>query len=224
MPASSNNLSALRRASRGHPPGCLRRRLCAAAAGLLLAAGLPALVRGAETPAARPIAVVPATTATAITTSPGAASTAPLKTIVMLDFELIDDTLETAKDAAQKARLAMISQQLRAAFAENRLYQVLDNAPAAALIEDLSGRFALHDCNGCDVDIGKALKADRVMTAWVQKVSNLILNVNIQIRDVRSGLIMLNKSVDIRSNTDESWTRGIRYMVRSMIEKNQGNR
>lgn len=153
-----------------------------------------------------------------------AAQPAAAKTIAMLDFELIDETGDHTKDAAQQARLALISRQLRAAFTENHLYTVLDNAPAAALIADLSSRFALHDCNGCDVDIGTALKADRVMTAWVQKVSNLIINLNIQIRDVRTGLIMLNKSVDIRSNTDESWTRGISYMVRSMVEKNQANR
>ncbi|MEO5660294.1 MAG: DUF3280 domain-containing protein [Polaromonas sp.] len=141
-----------------------------------------------------------------------------------MNFELIDDTGETTIDVAQKARLAMISQQLRAAFIENRLYKVIDNTPAAPLIADLESRFALHDCNGCDVDIGLALNADRVMTAWVQKVSNLILNINIQIRDVKSGLIMLNKSVDIRGNTDESWSRGIRFMVRSMMDKNQANR
>jgi len=35
---------------------------------------------------------------------------------------------------------------------------------------------------------------------------------------------LLNKSVDIRGNTDTSWERGIRYMVRSMEEKGQGNR
>ena len=160
-----------------------------------------------------------ATTATNVTSSPTAAE----KTVAILDFELIDDTLENAKDEAQKARLQQISQQLRTAFADNHFYRVVDNAPADALIADLSGRFALHDCNGCDVDIGRALKTDRVLTAWVQKVSNLILNINIQIRDVRTGLIMLNKSVDIRSNTDDSWRRGIRYMVRSMVEKNQGN-
>ena len=222
MPASSNNLPAVWRPSPlrwGALPG-----FTAPLVALLLAAAVSGAVQGAETPPATPAVAATATTAATPATAATAAIAVPLKTIVMLDFELIDDTLETAKDAAQKTRLAMISQQLRAAFAENKLYQVLDNAPAAALIEDLSGRFALHDCNGCDVDIGKALKADRVMTAWVQKVSNLILNVNIQIRDVRSGLIMLNKSVDIRSNTDDSWSRGIRYMVRSMIEKNQGNR
>ena len=222
MPASSNNLSGEQHAWQLRLSTLTRFTVPLTA--VLLAVAVAGPARGAETPPAVPAVGATAKTATPVAAPATSAIAAPLKTIVMLDFELIDDTLETAKDAAQKARLGMISQQLRAAFADNKLYQVLDNAPAAALIEDLSGRFALHDCNGCDVDIGKALKADRVMTAWVQKVSNLILNVNIQIRDVRSGLIMLNKSVDIRSNTDESWSRGIRYMVRSMIEKNQGNR
>jgi Protein of unknown function (DUF2380) len=144
--------------------------------------------------------------------------------IALLQFELVDDTGDRASENAQKVRLELISQQLRDAFTENKLYTVLDNAPAAALIADLEKGYALHDCNGCDVDIGHALGADRVLTAWVQKVSNLILNINIQIRDVKTGLIVLNKSVDIRGNTDDSWSRGIRYMVRSMVEKNQANR
>ena len=147
-----------------------------------------------------------------------------LKTIALMKFELVDDTGDRASDEAQKVRLAMISEQLRIAFSESRLYAVVDNAPAAALIDDLESRLALHECNGCDLDIGRALNADRVLTAWVQKVSNLILNINIQVRDVKTGLIMVNKSVDIRGNTDESWSRGIRYMVRSMVEKNQANR
>jgi hypothetical protein len=155
---------------------------------------------------------------------PSAVPATAARTIAMLPFELIDETLDAGTDAAQQARLGMITELLRTQFAKQHLYAVLANAPAAALITDLQSRFDLHDCNGCDVDIGRALHADRVMTAWVQKVSNLILNINIQIRDVRSGLIMLNKSVDIRGNTDESWRRGILYMVRSMVEKNQANR
>lgn len=146
------------------------------------------------------------------------------KSIAIMDFELIDDTGDSSKTEAQQARLGTITQQLRAAFDTEHLYKVTDNAPAAALIADLQNRFSLHDCNGCDIDIGKALKTDRILTAWVQKVSNLILNVNIQIRDVDSGNVVLNKSVDIRGNTDDSWQRGIRYMVRSMVEKHQANR
>jgi hypothetical protein len=152
------------------------------------------------------------------------AADAPLKTIVLLDFELIDGTLDRAADEAQQERLKKISQALRQEFIDRHLYTVLDNAPAQALITDLKGRFKLYDCNGCDVDIGRALGADRTLTAWVQKVSNLILNINIQIRDVKSGLIVLTRSVDIRGNTDVSWLRGVRYMTRSIEENQQGNR
>ncbi len=152
------------------------------------------------------------------------AADAPLKTIVLLDFELIDGTLDRASDEAQRERLRKISDALRQEFKDRRFYTVLDNTPQEALITNLKGRFKLYDCNGCDADIGRALGADRTLTAWVQKVSNLILNINIQIRDVQTGLIVLTRSVDIRGNTDVSWLRGVRYMTRSMEEKQQGNR
>jgi hypothetical protein len=58
----------------------------------------------------------------------------------------------------------------------------------------------------------------------VQKVSNLILNINIEIKEVASGQTILNKSVDIRGNTDQSWSRGISYMVRGMVDKKQNRK
>lgn len=149
---------------------------------------------------------------------------APAKTIVLLDFELIDNGLDHASDEAQAARLQAISAALRQEFIDRHLYTVVDSKPAAALIADLGNRFKLYDCNGCDVDIGKALHADRTLTGWVQKVSNLILNINIQVRDVQSGRIVLTRSVDIRGNTDASWLRGVRYLARSMDEAQQGSR
>ena len=54
--------------------------------------------------------------------------------------------------------------------------------------------------------------ADLAAVGWVQKVSNLILNVNMQIREVGSGRLVRAGSVDIRGNTDEAWRRGIVYL------------
>lgn len=158
--------------------------------------------------------------------SPHAALAAeePLKKIVILDFELIDETLDRAADASQVERIKKASAELRKQFAEKRFYEVVDNEPAQPLIDKLKSGQNLRECNGCEVDIGKALNADRVLTAWVQKVSNLILNLNIAITDVSTGEVVTNKSVDIRSNTDDSWLRGIRYMMRSMEDKQQANR
>jgi hypothetical protein len=147
-----------------------------------------------------------------------------LKTIAILDFELVDDQHELAPASVEYDRLRVIREQVQQAFTANALYRVVDTTPAATLIAQSRSRTALRDCNGCELDIARALNADRVLIGWVQKVSNLILNINIQIEDAATGAVLLNKSVDLRGNTDESWRRGVAALVRSMVEKSQGNR
>lgn len=72
-------------------------------------------------------------------------------------------------------------------------------------------------CNGCEIAMAKALGADYALTGEVQKVSNLILNINLYLRDVHTGDLVRSGSVDIRGNTDESWTRGVRYLLKNII-------
>ncbi|MGN2391336.1 DUF3280 domain-containing protein [Pelomicrobium sp. G1] len=153
-----------------------------------------------------------------------AAPAGPVKSVAVMDFEIIDDSGDQASVSAQRERLAMISRQLREELSQAGLCRVLDNGPAQALIEKYKASQELRQCNGCELDIGKALGADLVALAWVQKVSNLILNINVEIKDVATGATRLNKSVDIRGNTDTSWRRGVSYLVRDMREKGQGCR
>jgi hypothetical protein len=51
----------------------------------------------------------------------------------------------------------------------------------------------------------------------VQKVSNLILNVNIYVRDVATENLVARMSADFRGNTDESWSRAVEYLVRNRL-------
>jgi hypothetical protein len=145
------------------------------------------------------------------------------KTIAILEFDLVDDQRELSPATVEYQRLTAIHDQLQEEFAKHRLYRVIDVGPAVELIRMYQSRSQLHECNGCELDIARSLQADRVLIGWVQKVSNLIININIQIEDAATGAILLNKSVDLRGNTDESWRRGVSYIVKSMIEKNQGN-
>jgi len=149
---------------------------------------------------------------------------AELKTIAILDFDLQDDQVELAPATVEYRRLQAIRNQLQDEFASNHLYRVIDLAPASELIARYRAQASLHACNGSELEIARAPGADRVLVGWVQKVSNLILNINIQIEDAATGTILLNKSVDLRGNTDETWSRGVSYIVRSMVEKDQGNR
>ncbi|MCP4410012.1 MAG: DUF2380 domain-containing protein [Gammaproteobacteria bacterium] len=52
----------------------------------------------------------------------------------------------------------------------------------------------------------------------VQKVSNLILNINVYIADVETNQFIFIKSVDIRGNTDKSWTRGLNWLLRYYLK------
>jgi hypothetical protein len=161
----------------------------------------------------------------AVLWTPGAeARAADLKSVAILDFELVDDQHELSPATIEYERLRVIRDQLQQAFTANQLYRVVDIAPASALVDKYRSQSQLRECNGCELDIARALHADRVLVGWVQKVSNLILNINIRIEDAATGSILLNKSVDLRGNTDESWRRGVAALVRSMVEKNQGNR
>ena len=77
----------------------------------------------------------------------------------------------------------------------------------------------IGECGGCEFDYGNILNAD--ISAWilVQKVSNLILNINLYMVDVKDKKIILTQSVDIRGNTDVSWTKGIKYLIKNHIFK-----
>ena len=51
----------------------------------------------------------------------------------------------------------------------------------------------------------------------MQKVSNLILNINVYMEDAESGKMKFARSIDIRGNTDESWRRGLDYLLRNYL-------
>jgi hypothetical protein len=142
------------------------------------------------------------------------------RTLAVLEVELLDEQGNPATQAAQAVRLRDATAQLRRELAERGLYEVRDAAPAAALERELrAGHEFLYRCDECAAQVGERLGVDLVMTPWVQKVSELILNFNVQLVDVRTGRAVFTKSVDMRGNQDESWTRAVRYLVRDMAEK-----
>ena len=88
-----------------------------------------------------------------------------------------------------------------------------DNAQAGDLIASLKSAQDMSACNGCELRVAKELGASRVGVCWVQKISNLILNMNLRVEDADSGAMRFQRSVDIRGNTDLSWKRGAKALV-----------
>lgn len=137
----------------------------------------------------------------------------------MLDVELTGDVGGPEFAAEHQARLLLASTRLRERLSQTGLYQVVDNTPAQKTIDELKSRYLyLHECNGCDLDVGRQLGADKVLVAWVNRVSGLILSLTYEIHDVATGQIAARKSFDFRGDNDTSWTRAIDYMVRDLKE------
>ncbi|MBS9478034.1 DUF3280 domain-containing protein [Ancylobacter radicis] len=136
--------------------------------------------------------------------------------VAVFDFELLDTSGEfdpRGPKPEEMRRLAQISADVRARLTAAG-YQVVDLAPQQAALTEAA---PLRNCNGCELPIARALGADIEVIGLVQKVSNLILNINFQVRDVATGAVLRAGSADIRNNTDESWARGISYLVRNRL-------
>jgi len=135
---------------------------------------------------------------------------------VVFDFELVDTSLTGEMRGINKdetVRLAKMSPILRDKLSASGRYDVI---PLGA--EEAAAKAAnLQSCGGCDVAIAKKLGADLAITGTVQKVSALILNINIYVRDTKTGELLNAYSADIRNNTDEGWMRGLSYLIRNRL-------
>ena len=158
--------------------------------------------------------------ATTVAAAPTAATAPVPPRLAVLDIELTGDLGGPELKAEHETRLRMASERLRRELANSGLYHVVDNAPAQALIDKLkSQQRYLHDCNGCDLDVGKSLGADEVLVAWVDRVSNLILSLTYEIDDVKTGQIDDRNSYDFRGDNDAAWIHTIHFMVQDMKER-----
>ena len=139
--------------------------------------------------------------------------------IAVFDLELVDSSLQgemAGLDPADQARLRLVQEELQERLQQSGRFELVDTAPVADQVA-VAGR--LWSCNGCEVSIARRLDADLALVGWVQKVSNLILNLNVVIRDTRTREQVFASSVDIRGNTDESWLHGIRYLLDNRLLK-----
>lgn len=155
---------------------------------------------------------------------PAPAATAEVRKALVFDFDLIDDSQEGEVDGLrtdQTQRLVLISEELRKAIRTDGRYELVDLAPIAADIERLR---PIYKCNQCEDDLANRVGAEIVIIGTVQKVSNLILNLNLYVRDAKAGKVVQVMSSDIRGNTDESWIRGVRYVIKNQLfaEKRPG--
>ena len=134
----------------------------------------------------------------------------------VLGFTLIDTSTEGdifGPRADETARIDMLGRRLEEAF-EAQGYTVVDVAPVAERVAEVLN---IARSNGLDAKLARELGADLAVTGEVQKVSNLIITMNVIVRRAADGAVLRAGNADIRSNTDRSWTRGLDYVLENRI-------
>ena len=143
----------------------------------------------------------------------GSVRAEPPTPIAVFDVQLINTSLASSTPE-ELERTHALGRQLREALSRSGRYRVVDLAPVQAALDRAP---ELRNCNGCELPLAREAGARQAAVAWVQKVSNLILNINLKIEDTTTGARIRAGSVDIRGNTDESWTRGLRFLLEDQI-------
>ncbi len=138
--------------------------------------------------------------------------------VAFLGVQFINDHQDyEPTSSAEKARLILLENQFKKELSQTGKYHFV--VISKEIQKKIMDGPVIGSCGGCEMQYGLELKAD--YTAWlvVQKVSNLILNINVYMADSKQKKIIYVKSADIRGNTDESWMRGLKYILQNYLLK-----
>ena len=127
-------------------------------------------------------------------------------------------------DADQKrrdtARVKMVSEVLRDGMAAKPFYELVDTSRANE-VDSPNAWFAadglFRECGGCEAEITRLLGARLSMACVVQKVSNLILSINLYMRDSKTERLVANYSASMRGNTDYTWARSAKWLLKNRL-------
>jgi Protein of unknown function (DUF2380) len=134
--------------------------------------------------------------------------------VAFFGFHLINTSLDS-NTAAEDRRIHQLDELFRQKVDASDRFKIV--AIPRDMQKEVAAGPAISNCNKCGHDFAKRMGADWAAWGTVQKVSNLILNINVYMDDVQNGKPYFAKSVDIRGNTDESWRRGLDYILRHYL-------
>jgi hypothetical protein len=141
--------------------------------------------------------------------------------IAVLSAQMQNDHAEWVPTTnAERQRLMTIEGTFKSMLEASGKYKFAPVIPS--IQERINKDQKMGQCAGCENQYGKEIGVAQVAWIEVQKVSELILNINVYISDVNSGRLVFVKSVDMRGNNDESWQHSIKFLVKNYILQPDG--
>lgn len=137
-----------------------------------------------------------------------------IPSLAFFGFQLINTSLEPTTPV-EVSRIKMLDDLFWQKLGSSGRFKIVPIPPE--LQKKMAAGPEISGCNGCERDYARSIGANWAAWGIVQKVSNLILNINVYMEDAASGKLEFVKSVDIRGNTDEFWQHGLDYMLRHYL-------
>lgn len=138
--------------------------------------------------------------------------------VAIFPFELLDSSQEgelfPKVRPEETKRLALLTNELKARLEASGQYQV---ASLDAMASEIKAAAPLFKCNGCETDLAKKSGAKVAMLGLVQKFSDTLLAVNIQVIDAETGVLKNAYSASVQGNSDDAWVRGVSYIIRNKL-------
>ncbi len=134
--------------------------------------------------------------------------------LAVFDIELDDFSAggpiagESPEETDRLQRMTALAQDL---LAQSGLFDIVDGS--ASTDQRVKDHW-LRKCNGCDADIARALGADLSFVCFFRKISVMEQNLEIRIRDARTGRLAHASQTDLRGETDQSWSRALKFLIR----------
>ena len=146
------------------------------------------------------------------------ASAHATETVAVFPFDLLDSSQEgeliIKVRPEETKRLEALTDDLKARLTASKRFEVVN---LDGMAKELKEATPLYKCNGCETDLARKSGAKLAMLGLVQKFSDTLLSVNVQIVDAETGTVKASYSAGVQGNTDEAWLRGLSYIVRHRI-------
>jgi hypothetical protein len=137
----------------------------------------------------------------------------PIK-LAVFDLELDDFSAGgplAGESPVETARLQRMTKLTRDLLAQSGLFEIVDVDGSGA---QMVAAHWLRKCNGCDAEAARDLGADMSFVGFFRKISVMEQYLELRIRDARTGQLVHISQTDLRGETDESWSRALRFLIR----------
>ena len=114
-------------------------------------------------------------------------------------------------------RLELARAELIKLIEDAGIYEVIDLDEHRS---DIRRAAPFDRCDGCEVEFGERVGAEVTLLGVVRKASELMINIAIYERDVRSKELKKSMLVSVLQNDDTGWLRAVRHMVKNRLVAN----